>query len=80
MMTRNGERTENKIVLRNQMRYEMTDNPAVRADVANGNSAIIGGEGCPLEDAAVPIAAEDELCAMVGVSRLVRVRRPGSLR
>ena len=72
MMTRNGERTESKMVLRNQMRYERTDNPAVRADVANGNSEAIGGEGCPLEGAAIPIAAEDELCAMVGESRLVR--------
>ena len=72
MMTRNGERTERKMVLRNQMRYERTDNPTVRAVVASGNSEVIGGEGRPLEGAAVPIAAEDELCPMVGESRLVR--------
>jgi len=73
MMTRNGERTESKMALRNQMRYERAVNPAVRADVANGNSEVIGGEGCPLEGAAIRIAAEDELCAMVGESRLVRL-------
>jgi hypothetical protein len=75
MMTRNGERRERKMVLRNQMRYEIADNPTERAAVANGNIEVIGGEGCPREDAAVPICAEEELCAMVGESKVVRTTR-----
>ena len=69
MMTKNGERRERKMLLRSHMRYEKTNNPAERADVANGNIEVIGGAGCPR---AVPIVAEYELCAMVRESRLVR--------
>jgi len=55
------------------MTCERADNPAEKADVASGIIEVIGGGVRPGEGAAIPNAAEDELCAMVGERRVGRV-------
>jgi hypothetical protein len=47
MMARNGEKKERKKVLKSQIAYERAANPAEKADVANGNIDVIGGEVRP---------------------------------
>ena len=64
IMTRNGERTERKMVLKSQTTYERADNPAENKGANNGNMEDIGGEVCPREGVAIPVAVKGELCVI----------------